>query len=908
MTAGTIPHPWLAAAAAYSRYVRRVREAGAVPDSTLDVTVPFTRTAMQNRLAAAGATDEAGLRAALRHLRATVMTVLIARDLAGAAPLEEVVETVSALAEVTIGHAAGRLQQWASETYGTPLGAETGAAQPLVVIGMGKLGGGELNVSSDIDLVFVYPEDGDTSGPRVISNHEFFIRVGRQLIGALAEITADGFVFRVDMRLRPYGDAGPLAVSLGMLENYLVTQGREWERYAWLKGRALTGGVRGTEIEDLVRPFVYRRHLDYSALESLRGLHRMIREEVTRRDRADDVKVGPGGIREVEFIAQVFQLIRGGREPDLRVRPTLAALRRMGARGLLPEDAVAELVDAYGFLRRVEHRLQYLDDQQTQRLPSDDADREALALAMDCPDWPSFEALLARHRGAVTRRFEGIFAQPDQVDGEQTRPQAENGDATGAFDLAGYREPDSVRQRLAALRSGSRYRGMPASSQQRLDRLIPRAIAAARAAADPDATLSRLLDLFESIARRESYLALLIEYPHCLAAVAKLVGASRWVAEYLTRHPILLDELLDAGDLLRAPDWADAGRRLRRELDGHAGDAEREMDALRHFKQAQTLRLVAQDLAGSMPLETLSDHLSDLACLALSETTRLAWRSVRAAHREVPRFAVIGYGKLGGKELGYASDLDIIFLYDDDHPEALENYARLAGRVNTWLTTMTSAGVLYETDLRLRPDGAKGLLVSSLDAFARYQREAAWLWEHQAITRARYCAGDARVGAAFEKIRIEILTRPREAEPLRAEVVAMRVRMQDAHGAKSQRVDVKQDPGGIIDVEFIVQYLVLLHAASHRELTANLGNLALLRIAAGLGLIDTELADRVRGAYRRFRTLQHQLGLAGERAALVEPQSVAADRDAVMALWREVLGPDRPAPRRSVEAARPGSL
>jgi len=875
----------------FSRFARRLTDAEPDLGVAADCNHPFVPEEMHALLAHAPIPDEDALKQALRALRKRVMLRLIARDLAGRADLGEVVATTTGLAHTAIAAALPWLDTQLSAHYGQPQGEHSAAIQRLHVIGMGKLGGRELNVSSDVDLIFAYPEDGETDGGRRISNQEYFTRLGRRLIAALSEVTADGHVFRVDMRLRPYGEGGPLVVSFDMLENYLITQGREWERYAWIKARTLTGDRTG-ELMEFVRPFVYRRHLDFSAFASMRELQRQIRAEVARRDRLDDIKLGPGGIREIEFIVQVFQLIRGGRDPDLRRQPTLEVLHLLAERALLPAAAVRELEYAYVFLRNLEHRLQYLDDQQTHMLPGAPADRLAIARSMGFTDAEHFLAELERLRAAVTRHFEAIFATTPQeqhaLAGLWHQPD-EREQGIAQLTALGFNRGAELQQRLAAMRSSARYRQMPASSQSRLDRLVPLAIAAAAERREPDATLARMLDLLDAVSRRESYLALLEQYPAALARVADLMSASAWVAQYLTQHPILLDELLDARIIDAPPDWPALTAVLRVQLDDAASDSEHQMNLLRHFKHVQTMRLIARDLAGTLPLETLSDHLSDLACITLSEALRLAWQGLRQRHCAEPRFAIIGYGKLGGKELGYASDLDLVFLYDDAAPEAPENYARLAQRINHWLTTPTAAGVLYETDLRLRPDGVSGLLVSPFASFHDYQLHQAWMWEHQALTRARFAAGDALIGRGFEALRIEILRQERDLEMLRREVVTMRQKMLDAHPNTSALFDLKHDRGGIIDVEFIVQYLVLGHACRHAELTGNIGNLALLKLAATLGLIDSARALAVHAAYRRFRQLQHSLRLQGDRYARVPRTEVEASVDAVLELWDEVI-------------------
>ncbi len=830
----------------------------------------------------------------LRRLRQQTMAAIIVRDLTGWADLAEVTQAMTRLAECTIHAALEWVKHDLAQTLGTPRGP-TGLAQQLHVVGMGKLGGGELNVSSDIDLVFIYPEEGDTDGARSLSNHEYFSRAGRALISLLAEPTGDGFVFRVDMRLRPYGDSGPLVASFDMLENYLVTQGREWERYAWIKGRVLTGD-QGNELMALVRPFVFRRHLDYSAFASMRELHGQIRSEVTRRDMAGNIKLGRGGIREIEFIAQVYQLIRGGHDAALRRQPTLEVLALLAGRSLLPATVTAELTQIYVFLRNLEHRLQYLDDQQTHSLPAHFDDQARIAHSMRYADYDAFMAVLTAHREAVARHFDAIFTA---APGEQHAlaslwTNSNDGDAAAAvaqLTALGYQRAAELQARIAHLRESARYRQMPAGSQSRFDRLIPLAIESAATGGNPDTTLERLLTFLEGIGRRESYLALLEEYPQAREQLTALMRASPWVAQYLTQHPILLDELLDARALHTPPDWPALAAGLSAAVDGMDGDTERQLDVLRHFKHAQTLRLVAQDLAGGLPLETLSDHLSDLACVVLNETVRQAWLGVRQRHRDAPAFAVIGYGKLGGKELGYASDLDLVYLFDDDAPGAIENYSRLAQRIGTWLNSTTAAGQLYETDLRLRPDGDSGLLVSSLQRFREYQSSRAWVWEHQALTRARFVAGDAAIGAAFEVLRREVLRRPRALPALRNDIVAMREKMHAAHPNRSELFDVKHDRGGIVDVEFMVQYLVLGHTHWHEALTGNIGNLALLKLAATLGLIGHAGADAAHAAYREFRYLQHTLRLQGEAYARVPAPSVADHAAAVRALWKTVMEP-----------------
>jgi len=893
-------------ALAFSHYARRMLAAHpdwrAWLDDALDA--PFDWSAPRaDAQAALAAGDGAALARTLRTTRARLMLHTLARDLTGRAGLAEVCGAVTTLAEHAIRDATALHHRLLAGQHGEPIGEDSGTPQSLVVVGMGKLGGAELNVSSDVDLVFVYPEEGETDGRRSLSNREFFERLGRRVIGALHDATEDGYVFRVDMRLRPYGDAGPLAVPFGALEQYLITQGRAWERYAWLKARPLTG-TEHAALDELVVPFVYRKYLDFDAYEGLRDIHRQIREQGARRDYEGNVKLGPGGIREIEFVVQAVQIVRGGREPGLRIRGTLPALAALGARALLPPAAADGLRDAYVWLRDLEHRLQYRDDRQTQQLPAEPAERAWIAEAMGEPGVEAFESRLLKARRAVAEPFAAVLGEADDG-GDAGNPLAvawDSPDASSAratLVAAGYPDPDALLARLAATRSSPRYAQLPATSRQRFDALVPQLLAVAageRASGlDPQQAFARLLGLLEAVSRRSAYLALLVEHPPLLPRIAHLMGASAWAADYLTRHPILLDELLDARVLLAEPDWGEWRRELASLLDPHGDDAEGAMDALRHFQHAQSFRLLAQDVAGQLTVERLADHLSALADVIIEATVARCWRLLAGAGASPPRFAVVGYGKLGGKELGYASDLDIVFVYDVDETEPdadrlPERYARLAQRVITWLTATTAAGQLYDTDLRLRPDGASGLLVSRLSGFWRYQREQAWTWEHQALTRARFVAGDAAIGAAFEQERERFLRQPRDLPKLAADVVDMRRRMHDGHPNATPSFDVKHDPGGMVDIEFAVQYLVLGHAHAHPGLTRNAGNIALVRMAGDLGLVQRERAYAVADAYREYRRRQHALRLQGATNARVDPALYGEARATVEALWIEVFG------------------
>jgi len=821
---------------------------------------------------------------ALRDARRVVMLVTMERDLAGLADLSEVTQAMSALAEQAIGTALAAAVAELTPRLGTPIGTESGLPQTLHVVGMGKLGGLELNVSSDIDLIFLYPEEGETRGGTVsVGNQEFFGQVGKRLIATLSDVTAEGYVFRVDMRLRPWGD-GPLAMGFEALEDYLVAQGRDWERYAWIKGRALTGDRTG-ELMAMVTPFVYRRYLDFGSIESLKGLHAQIRREVARRELDDHVKLGPGGIREIEFVAQALQLIRAGRDTRLRLRPTVPTLNVLAELGLLPAPAVRELTAAYDFLRRVEHRLQYAEDQQTHMLPASQEARSRLAQAMGCSDWPGFMSLLDTHRGAVRRHFEQVLGDPAPV-----LPGNYGVTLAQRLQGAGFVQPEEQSRLIDATVGGAKIRRLADTSRERFDTLLPRLIDSAGGTPSPDVTLPRLLGFIESIASRASYLSLLSQSAPALTRLARLFGASDWAYRYLTLHPILLDELIDERTLYAAPDMAGFTTEGQAQIAACGDDLEAQMNALRETHHTAVFRLLAQDIQGLSTVETLADHLSELADRTLAIALAQSWAALKSRHRDTPEFAVIAYGKLGGKELGYASDLDLIFIYDDDHEKAAETYARLAQRLITFIDTQTTAGRLFEVDTRLRPDGASGLLVTSLAAFSDYQRRRAWVWEHQALTRARFCAGSARVGAAFEEERRHILALPREADKLRAEVRAMREKMHAGHPNRSDQFDLKHDTGGMVDIEFCVQTLVLLHARERPRLFGNLGNISLLREAGSTGLIPVELGTAAGDAYRTYRRYQHALRLNNAEYARVPHAQVSAETAVVSRLWQAVLG------------------
>ena len=854
---------------------------------------PYNQAEMLAQLQACTIENEQTLKHCLRKLRQRVLLRLIIRDLNGLANLNEVMETCTVLAEVAIDVALPLLDRWQQLRYGQPLNTG-GKPQQLIVIGMGKLGGRELNVSSDIDLIFAYAEDGETNGIQRLSHHQYFSRLGQKLIAAISEITADGFVFRVDMRLRPDGDAGPLVSSFAALEEYYQLHGREWERYAWIKGRTLSGHAEDrAELEQMLRPFVFRKYLDFGAIASMRELKIQIQREVIRHEMHNNIKLGRGGIREIEFIAQVFQLIRGGQQRQLQIRATMSTLHLLETKGYLPPEAVAELQAAYVFLRNLEHRLQYLQDAQTQQLPEEADHQRRIANGMGYDGWADFMNVLEAHRKHVEQHFNAVFENCSMSSAEHPYRLLwanieEHQGTTGLLaqlEAMGFSPPEQALNGLRSMHRSAKYQLLSGQGRQRFDALLPTLIATAATCNHPCNALCRMLDVLEVIGRRTNYLALLAEFPQALDMVCKLCDASPWLAQYLAKHPIVLDELLDARTLHAAPDFAMLRVDLEQRLQACDGDVEAMLDTLRHFKHAHTFRFAAQDVTGGLELQTLSDYLSVLADIVLDSVLRHAWAGLRGRHRDTPQFAIIAYGKLGGRELGYASDLDLVFLYDDAAVEASDIYARFGQRINHWLSALTPAGMLYETDLCLRPDGASGLLVSNVQAFADYQQHKAWVWEHQAMTRARFCAGNATVGAAFESIRLDVVCRLRDIRQLCRDVIAMRQKMQDSHPNPSELFDIKHDRGGIIDIEFMVQMLVLAYANQYPALAENVGNIALLHRAGALGLVPRKLADNVADAYRVFRQHQHRLRLQGERHVRMPRPALSTQIEQVLSLW-----------------------
>ena len=878
---------------------------------------PSLRERAESVARAAGSID--GLMTDLRRLRRREMVRIAWRDIGGLADFDETVRDTSDLADAIIDTSLDRLHEWQCADLGTPIG-HTGEPQQLVVLALGKLGASELNFSSDIDLIFTFPENGQTEGGRrSVDNDRFFLQLARKLVKVLGEPTADGFVYRVDMRLRPFGTQGPLVLSFDALEEYYQTHGRDWERYAFIRVRAVSGDmVLAAELLERLRPFVYRRYIDFGTLQSLRSLKVVMEQEVARKGMEHSVKHGPGGIREVEFTGQAFQMVRGGRTPALRYRRLLTVLARLGELELLPAHAVESLSSAYRFLRAAEHRLQQVDDRQEHMLPLDEPGRARIAAGMGYASWEAFSERLDRHRRNVDEQFAQVFGQERETDA------AAGGDPLGALLSASTDEETGVTllegAGFAAAREAwsviARYRDtialkMPdALGHERLARLTPDLLRAIAAQSNATTTLERVMTVIESIAKRSVYLALLAERSIALSQFVQLCAASPWIARLLGRHPVLFDELLDPRTLYEplAPDRLDKdiAERLTAIDDP---DREHEMDCLRQSKQANVLRVAAADVSRRIPLMVVSDHLTEIAEAVLRAALAIAWRDITARHgrpASMPRdaafapYAIIAYGKLGGIELGYGSDLDLVFVHDDDSsamttgPKSIDLatfYARLTQRLIHVLTTMTSQGALYEVDPRLRPDGSKGVLVNTLDGLGEYLRDKAWTWEHQALVRARAVAGDPALGQRFAHLRRDILLRDRDGDTLRDDVRSMRERMRTELGSRgSGRFDLKQDPGGVADIEFMVQYGALRWAS---RLGADLDFTDNIRLLDGFRRADlmpeedvTLLAD----AYRAYRGRIHELSLQ-ESEAVVGNEEFAELREAVVAIWNRLMAP-----------------
>ncbi|MDP2986565.1 bifunctional [glutamate--ammonia ligase]-adenylyl-L-tyrosine phosphorylase/[glutamate--ammonia-ligase] adenylyltransferase [Hydrogenophaga sp.] len=902
----------------HSRFVQRVRRR--YPDEL--ACLPPGEPVRSSMQACLGTLTQRGLPmpAALRVLRQLVLERLVVLDCEEGAPLQAVTRAVTELAEIALDVACELACAELDDLFGAPqytdAQGQTTRAQ-LWVVGMGKLGARELNVSSDIDLIYVYDHDGETAGNAQgrnrISNHEYFGKAVKHIYNTVGETTEHGNVFRVDLALRPNGNSGPSAVSLGALEEYFLVQGREWERFAWLKSRVIApaacvaaGGANA--LRGSVLPFVFRRYLDYGVFEALRTLHRQIREHASKRaagnpGRANDVKLSRGGIREVEFTVQLLQVVRGGQFPELRTRPTLDALPRLCRASLMPQASADALAEAYRFLRRVEHRIQYLDDQQTHVMPTRDDDLAWMAATMGCANVCEFLHTLDAHRELVAQEFDTLLGGPTNGG---CNGKGCNGKSGPADDLQSVlaQLPEAFAARVSQWREHPRVLALKEDSRFRLVRLVQRTGAWLEEGRVSEEAALRMADWIEPMLRRDSYLALLQERPSVHERLLRLLGAARWPARYLLQHPGVIDELASQQLLTDRFDAAQfevelESRRVALRSTGE-DDEEALLNLLRRAHHAEVFRTLARDLEQVLTVEQVADDLSALADSVLRLTARWCWARLKNRHRDEPAFAIIGYGKLGGKELGYGSDLDIVFVYEDEHENAGEIYAAFVRKMINWLTVKTGEGDLFEIDTALRPNGNSGLLVTSFQAYTNYQQQrgsnTAWTWEHQAMTRARFVLGGVSLAGRFDAVREDVITALRDGDSLAREIVSMREKVRQAHPVRGTRFDVKHSPGGMVDVEFVMQYLVLLHSRTHPELRANTGNINLLRRAEAAGLLEPGMGEAAAQAYRDLRQIQHRARL-DEAPTQVDAEAVQASADAVRALWQHVLGPHTGASR-----------
>jgi [glutamine synthetase] adenylyltransferase / [glutamine synthetase]-adenylyl-L-tyrosine phosphorylase len=906
-------HNAASARADYSRYVQRVRRRLGDELAALASGVP-DRAAIDGLVSVLLQQGRA-LGSALRITRHAVIERLVVLDVEQAAPLEAVTAAMTALAEAALERALAQALHDEDALHGAPLDAD-GQRIHFWIVGMGKLGARELNVSSDVDLIYLFGDEGQTATSG-LSAQEYFARVAKRLHGLIAEVTDEGFVFRIDLALRPNGNSGPPVASLAMLEEYFQVQGREWERFAWLKSRVIAPRAcvvdgRARALRALVAPFVYRRYLDYGVFEGLRQLHRRIREAAQRRaagrpERANDVKLSRGGIREIEFIVQLLLVVRGGQFPEIRTRSTLRGLQRLVAHGLMRADTASRLADAYTLLRRIEHRIQYLDDQQTHVLPTADADLSWIARSMGLACSSDACELLDRLGSArefVANEFDSLLhdGQTPPATGRGSGCKS-CGSGPQAVDAAGLRAllPAAMAQRLELWADKPRVQALREETKLRLGRVVQRAAACVADGSCSEEAALRFIDWLEPLLRRESYVALLDERPEVLQRLLRLLGLARWPMQYLMRHPGVIDELADPRLLherfRRDELIADLDERHAGWQRGGEADEGALLDTLRHAHHAEVFRTLVRDVEGLITVEQVADDLSALADALIDCTLRWAWMHLKNRHRDEPRFAVIAYGKLGGKELGYGSDLDVVFLYDDadenDPDRAQEVYAAFVRKLITWLTLRTPAGQLFDIDTALRPNGNSGLLVTSIAAYERYQEgrgsNTAWTWEHQALTRARFCTGPPDLAPRFDAARSKVLSAARDAAALAREVVTMRERVRAAHPVPAGRFDVKHSPGGMMDAEFAVQHLVLAHARRHAELLDNVGNIALLQRAEAHALLPRGVGRAAAQAYRELRRAQHRARL-DEQPTQFAPESLASERGAIVALWHAVFG------------------
>ncbi len=859
--------------------------------------------------------DELQLKTVLRRFRNSQICRIAWREIMKWATLDETLLALSELADSCVDGALTKLYDWQCDKIGIPRDVD-GNQQNMIVLGMGKLGAYELNFSSDIDLIFCYPQRGQTDSVKPKSNEEFFTLLGRKLINAIDEKTVDGFVFRVDMRLRPFGKSGPLAMNFNSFENYYQVQGRSWERYAMIKARVIAGDKEaGQEILDMLRPFVYRRYIDFGAIESLREMKGMVDAEVKRKGIENNIKLAWGGIREIEFIGQMFQLIRGGKDKQLQVRPIQQVLDTLQQLGIVEQHIAEELTTSYRYLRRVENLIQAIRDEQTHNLPDNELDRARITLGMNYSSWDEFVAELNQVRTKVQGYFDTLIAGPEEEKEQEIDQVWRLGSDCEKVDQVltkeGFEDIDEALKYLQVLRKSSAYKILSEDNRSRLDRLVPMLLVRIGKEENPELTLKRIVNLLIKIINRSCYVSLLFESEQAQKQLVKLCGSSKWIAEYLAQFPILFDDLLSPVTLY-SPLKKDA---LKLDLQKRLAqvdmdDLEQVMEHLRHFKHTHVLRVAAADVNNGIDIMKVSDRLTEIAEVVLEEVLKIAWRLMQTKNGVPtaedngqlyePTFGIVAYGKLGGIELGYGSDLDMVFLHNSRGGKQITNgerpidnatfFARLGQKIIHLLTTNMPSGILYDADMRLRPNGNSGLLVTGLEAFEKYQKESAWTWEHQALARARFITGSEEIKCEFERVRKEVLMRSRDKEVLQKEIGEMRQKMRDELENKDPKIfDLKQARGGIADIEFLVQYNVLLFAEKHEGLIEYSDNIRMLEQLSNSGFVAQSDAEKLTEAYRSYRAAGHRLAIK-QKKAMVKSTEFTQLRAAVAEIWDKTIG------------------
>ena len=834
--------------------------------------------------------DTNSLNTNLRLMRHHFFALSLIRDLNGLSEITETFNTHTILAETALREAEKFHWEALTKHHGLPVN-NNGDIQKLIIVAMGKMGGYELNPSSDIDLVFFYEEDGATTGKSSISNQDFFTKLGKLIISSLNDYTDEGIVFRVDMRLRPFGSQGLLVSPLESFENYLITHGLDWERYAWLKSRVVLGP--SLIIDALIEPFVYRKYLDFNIFESLRNIKKKISQDMLKKINDGDIKVGRGGIRTLEFIVQSFQLVWGGKDKPLRCRGFIEALTQLKNKKLIPNMTYKSLHEAYIFFRNLEHRLQYIDDAQTHKIPVSPEDKSLLASAMGLKSWTLLEHKIHKHQDKVELIFDEMFSNNSQP----LSPIQENLKALWSLDVSidvavnclndlGYKKSQDTFNFIQNIKLMGNYPTLPATTKEKLNTLIPVVLYEVASVDNPDKTLVHMLNALDSIAHRSSYLSLLNENIPALKLLIKIASFDQEFIQNIVTFPATIDDLMNSSEFTKPFDLTEASKKLLDQLSRSHGDTELQMNLLRDFKNSMIFKLAIQELMHIYPIERISDALADIADFITQQALYCIWETLYPT-LTFPSIGIIAYGKFGGKEMSYLSDLDLVFVFDEKKSKDRDKYIKLVQRFNSWVTSYTASGILYDIDLRLRPDGGSGLLVSSWDAYSEYQLNRSLIWEHQALTRARFVSENKTLKRKFNNLRQSIMQEQRDIGKLKTDIIEMRERIYRDKKPSGDLFDLKLSRGGLIDIEFITQFYVLGYSYKYADLCENLGNITLITKLSELSLLSSKDATSLISAYKIYRTKQHQQGLNPKNPGKVELSSVELNQKAVQAIWQE---------------------